>query len=79
MLIFKERYAKYLSQHNDKRHYIINYNENGTFTTHTFENNNELGVGYGKYTLVDHSGECLINIKYKDIFPSPNKKSNESM
>lgn len=75
MLIFKERYAKYLSQHNDNRHYIIKYNENETFTTHTFENNIQLGVGYGKYTLVDNSGECLINIRYDNIVPSPNKSS----
>lgn len=75
IVIFKERYAKYLSQHNENRHYIIKYHKNETFTTRTFENNIQLGVGYGKYTLVDNSGECLINIRYDKIVPSPNKSS----
>lgn len=74
--IFKERYAKYLSQHDINRHYIIRYNDDGTFTSSTFENHIQLGEGHGRYTIVERiKGGPLINIQYKTIFPSPNISS----
>jgi len=73
--IFTEYYAKYLSQHNNNRHYIIKYNENNTFTNSTFENNIKLGESVGTYKLIDEKGQCLINIRYNNVFNSPNKNS----
>jgi len=73
--IFTEYYAKYLSQHNNNRHYIIKYNENNTFTNSTFENNIKLGESSGTYKLIDEKGQCLINIRYNNVFNSPNKNS----
>ena len=35
-VIFKEYHAKYMSQHNSNRHYIIKYNDNNTFINSTF-------------------------------------------
>lgn len=70
--IFTNYYAKYLSQHNSSRHYIIKYNDNNTFTNSTFENNIKLGESDGTYNLIDEKGECLINIRYKNVFNSPN-------
>ena len=46
-IIFKEYYAKYMSQHNSNRHYIIKYNDNNTFINTTFENNIKLGEVLG--------------------------------
>jgi hypothetical protein len=73
MRIFHERTAKYLSQHNENRHYKITYNDNGTFTNKTYENNVALGESYGTYTFQTNAdGECVINIRYKYVFNSPN-------
>jgi|TARA_B110000858_G_C17711443_1_gene430783 hypothetical protein len=74
-VIFKEYYAKYLSQHNSNRHYIIKYNDNNTFTNSTFENNIKLGESNGTYNLINEKTHCLINIRYTNIFNSPNKNS----
>ncbi len=73
--IFIKYNAKYLSQHNNNRHYIIKYNENNTFTNSTFENNIKLGESNGTYNFINENGECLINIRYKNVFDSPNKNS----
>jgi len=73
--LFKYNYAKYLSQHDPKRHYLIHYNLDNTFLIHTFNKNKYLGTGCGIYNLIDKEDECLINIQYKNVFPSPNFKS----
>jgi len=70
--IFRNYYAKYLSQHNNSRHYIIKYNDNSTFTNSTFENNIKLGESDGIYNFIYEKGDCLINIRYKNVFNSPN-------
>ncbi len=68
---FKERTAKYLSQHNETRHYTIKYHENKTFETVTYENNRRLGIGWGIYEFVGKPEECQLNIQYESIYPSP--------
>ena len=73
--ILKGSYAKYLSQHDPKRHYIINYNLDNTFLIHTFNKNKYLGTGNGNYYILEKNNESLLNIQYKTIFPSPNIKS----
>lgn len=65
--IFSVKYAKYLSQHNVDRHYIINYNIDKTFTTSLYVKNVLQGKSYGTYNLNDDR----INIKYLSVFPSP--------
>ena len=72
--IFSNYYAKYLSQHNPNRHYIIKYHKN-TFTNTTFENNVKLGEGNGKYKLIENNGTTCINVQYENVFTSPYKKS----
>ena len=72
--IFSNYYAKYLSQNNPNRHYIIKYNKN-TFTNTTFENNIKLGQGNGKYKLIEHNGNTCINVQYENVFTSPYKNS----
>jgi len=72
--IFSNYYAKYLSQHNPNRHYIIKYHKN-TFTNTTFENNVKLGEGNGKYKLIENNGTTCINMQYENVFTSPYKKS----
>ena len=74
--IFQERTAKYLSQHNENRHYKITYNNDGTFTNQTYENNIIIGESYGTYNLQNNiNDECVINIQYKHVFHSPNESS----
>lgn len=73
--IFRQYYAKYLSQHNSNRHYIIKYNENNTFTNSTFENNVKIGTSRGTYFYINKDNQCLINIQYQNVFPSPNISS----
>ena len=74
--IFQERTAKYLSQHDETRHYKINYKNDGTFTNETYENNVKLGESYGTYILQNNDkNECVINIKYQYVFNSPNINS----
>ena len=73
--ILQTSYAKYLSQNDPKRHYIINYHRDNTFITHTFQKNKYLGSGNGTYKIIEKNNESLLNIKYKIIFPSPNVKS----
>ena len=74
--IFQERTAKYLSQHNENRHYKISYNDDGTFTNKTYENNILLGESYGTYSFQTNADdECVINIQYKYVFNSPNEGS----
>ena len=73
--IFTNYYAKYLSQHDERRHYIINYNIDKTFTTGTFENNIKIGEGCGRYNLIDIEDKCNINIQYRYLMPSPNLNS----
>lgn len=73
--LFTGYYAKYLSQHNSNRHYIIKYSENNTFTNSTFENNIKLGESDGTYDFVNKKSLCHINIKYNNVFLSPNKDS----
>ena len=41
----------------------------------TFENNIKLGESSGTYKLIDEKGQCLINIRYNNVFNSPNKNS----
>lgn len=72
--IFSNYYAKYLSQHNSNRHYIIKYREN-TFTNTTFENNIKLGEGNGKYKLIESNGNTCINVQYENVFTSPYENS----
>ena len=74
--IFQERAAKYLSQHNENRHYKITYNNDGTFTNQTHENNIIIGESYGTYNLQNNiNNDCVINIQYKYVFNSPNERS----
>jgi hypothetical protein len=74
--IFHERFAKYLSQHNENRYYKITYNSDGTFTNQTYENNIKLGESYGTYSFQSNENdECILNIQYKHVYPSPNKTS----
>ena len=72
--IFTNYYAKYLSQNNSNRHYIIKYNKN-TFTNTTFSNNIKLGEGNGKYKFIEKNGNTLLNVQYQNVFPSPYKNS----
>ena len=53
-LILSTKKAKYLSQHDITRHYIINYNNDSTFTIETFQNNKKLGEG--NTFEIDNSG-----------------------
>ena len=69
--LLKFNYAKYLSQHSFDRHYIITYNQDNVFNTYTFEKNELLGIGDGKYNLIDTQIGCVMNIKYERIFDSP--------
>ena len=73
--IFSQNYAKYLSQHDPSRFYIIHYLDNGQFITQTHQKNKLLGSGNGTYTFIDSDDGCKINIKYDKVFPSPNKQS----
>jgi hypothetical protein len=74
--IFQERTAKYLSQHDENRHYKITYNNDGTFTNQTYENNIVIGESYGTYNFqTNENGECVINVQYKYVFNSPNENS----
>lgn len=73
--IFSEYTAKYLSQHNSNRHYIIKYKKNNTFTNSTFENNIKIGVSNGTYDFINENKQCLVNIKYQNVFTSPNLNS----
>ena len=74
--IFNDRKAKYLSQNNINRHYIINYNNDNTFTNDTYENNTKIGSSYGNYKfLKNDKGEDIIHIKYNYVFLSPNINS----
>ena len=74
--IFQERTAKYLSQHNENRHYKIAYNDDGTFTNKTYENNVMIGESYGRYSFqTNENDECVINIQYEYVFNSPNESS----
>ena len=57
--IFQERTAKYLSQHNENRHYKISYNDDGTFTNKTYENNILLGESYGTYSFQMQTANVL--------------------
>ena len=72
--VFSNYYAKYLSQHNPNRHYIIKYHKN-RFTNTTFENNVKLGQGNGTYKLIENNGTTSINVQYENVFTSPYKKS----
>jgi hypothetical protein len=67
--------AKYLSQHDTTRHYLINYKQNGLFDIETFKNNNILGSGNGKYMLRDTPSGAVMDVKYEKIFDSPNHTS----
>lgn len=71
-IVFRNKKAKYLSNNDMNRHYIINYNDDNTFTTDTHENNVNIGQSYGTYEI---NVDGTINIKYKYVFPSPNKNS----
>ena len=73
--IFSQNYAKYLSQHDPSRFYIINYLDNGQFNIETYNENKLLGSGNGTYTFINSNNGCKLNIKYNKIFPSPNLKS----
>ena len=74
--IFELKHAKYLSQHDINRHYIIDYKEDNTFTNKTFENNKVIGMGYGKYNLYNNKDDkCMINIQYEKVYNSPNLDS----
>ena len=73
--IFTQHYAKYLSQHDSSRFYIINYLDNGQFLTQTHQRNKLLGAGRGTYAFLGDGVGCKINIKYEKVFPSPNEKS----
>ena len=73
--IFNNYYAKYLSQHDISRHYIIEYNNNTTFSTSTFENNIKIGEGFGIYNLLEVDDKCHINIQYNTVISSPNSNS----
>jgi len=73
--LFRGYYAKYLSQHNSNRHYIITYNENTTFTNSIFENNEKIGTSNGIYSFVHKNEQCLMNIQYQNVFSSPNVNS----
>ena len=73
--IFKERTAKYLSQHDMNRHYTVKYHDNKTFETTTYEDNRRIGIGWGIYEFVGNPNECKVNIQYESIFPSPHKSS----
>ena len=75
-LILSTKKAKYLSQHDITRHYIINYNNDSTFTIETFQNNKKLGEGNGKYyILANNKDEAILNVNYISVFESPNKDS----
>ena len=70
--LLKNYNAKYLSQHDITRHYIIEY-DTESFTNTTYENNIPIGVSNGTYKLLENEkGQCLMNIKYETIFESPN-------
>ena len=73
--IFSQNYAKYLSQHDSSRFYLINYLDKGQFYIQTYHKNKLLGSGNGTYAFIDSNEGCKLNIKYHKIFPSPNHKS----
>ena len=74
--ILKNKYAKYLSQHDINRHYIIKYNDNNNFINETYENNKKIGEGYGNYYILENEhNEAIMNVQYKSVFHSPNKDS----
>jgi len=73
--IFSQNYAKYMSQHDSSRFYIINYLDNERFNIQTHRENKLLGSGNGTYAFIDSKDGCKLNIKYNKIFPSPNPKS----
>lgn len=73
--LFCKKIAKYASQHSPYRFYIIDYNSNDTFYTHTYEYNKLLGTGNGKYNIIDTDNGALLNIEYKNIYNSPNPES----
>jgi len=74
--IFNNYYAKYLSQHDISRHYIIEYNNNTTFSTSAFENNIKVGEGCGIYSLLDVDDKCHLNIQYNTTISYPNSPFN---
>ena len=65
--IFSNYYAKYLSQNNPNRHYIIKYNKN-TFTNTTFENNIKLGQCNGN--TEDENEVSRDDVSF-NIYPNP--------
>lgn len=73
--IFRNKYAKYLSQHNPNRHYIISYNQDGSFTNETYENNLKIGTSHGTYLISTINKNAILNIKYNKIHKSPNIES----
>ena len=73
--IFTQHYAKYLSQHDPSRFYLINYLDNGQFLTQTHQKNKLLGTGWGTYNFLGSGVSCRLNIRYEEVFPSPNARS----
>ena len=73
--LLSTHYAKYLSQHDPTRHYIINYKPNGFFEITTHKHNLQLGHGYGKYAVRETPIGAMMDVQYKRIHDSPNLTS----
>ena len=73
--IFKNKIAKYLSQNNKNRHYLIKYMDDGKFRNDTYELNYLIGSSFGTYSLSEKQGDTFVNIQYQKVFTSPNIKS----
>lgn len=77
--LFANNIAKYLSQHNPNRFYIIDYKPNKQFITYTCDKHKMIGIGNGTYNFINDMNTnasdndiCKINIRYNKVHPSPN-------
>ena len=75
--VFQQKVAKYASQHDPYRFYIIDYKADNEFATHTYENGKLLGTGQGKYELFNAMTipGALLQVSYESIHNSPNPDS----
>ena len=67
--VFQQKVAKYASQHDPYRFYIIDYKADNEFATHTYENGKLLGTGQGKYDLFNAMTipGALLQVNYESI------------
>uniref|UniRef100_A0A6C0CQS5 Uncharacterized protein n=1 Tax=viral metagenome TaxID=1070528 RepID=A0A6C0CQS5_9ZZZZ len=74
--VFHKKVAKYVSQHDPYRFYLIDYKTDDCFYTHTYENGKLLGSGQGEYELFDLGiSGAVMEVKYNNIVSSPNPES----